>query len=48
VITEQWPDRLDSHPLMDFNNHPHTTVGDVEAALQAAISLARTEAVSSN
>jgi hypothetical protein len=47
VIIEKWPDRLDSHPLMDFNNHPTTTAGDVVAALEAALSLARAEAASS-
>ena len=37
VILERWRDRITSHPLVDFNNHPATTRVDLRVAVQAAL-----------
>lgn len=42
VIMERWRERVTSHTLVDFNNHPATTIGDLRSALD--ISLARAQA----
>jgi hypothetical protein len=44
VINERWPDRWSNHQLMDFNNHPSTTMHDVRTVVEIAHSLARAEA----
>jgi hypothetical protein len=36
AIDEQWRDRVTAHRLMDFNNHPDTTLDDVIAVLDRA------------
>ena len=37
VITERWRDRITSHQLVDFNNHPATTIADLRTVLQVAL-----------
>lgn len=37
VIFERWRDRITSHQLVDFNNHPATTMADVRTVLQMAL-----------
>lgn len=37
VILERWRDRITSHQLVDFNNHPATTMADLRAVLQVAL-----------
>ena len=44
VILERWRDRITSHPLVDFNNHPATTMGDLRTVVRAALDLAAAEA----
>lgn len=44
IITERWPDRFENHRLRDFNNHPSTTLDDVRAVLEEALTLATDEA----
>jgi len=44
VISERWRGRYSGHPLMDFNNHPATTIEDIRTALELALASARTEA----
>jgi len=46
VIVERWPDRMAGHPIMDFNNHPATTIDDLRAALQLALEAAGDQATS--
>ena len=36
VIADQWRDRFSDHRLMDFNNHPATTLRDIERLFQLA------------
>jgi hypothetical protein len=44
AIHDRWPDRWGRHQLMDFNNHPSTTVDDVKTVIEVARSMARAEA----
>jgi hypothetical protein len=46
VINERWPERLKGHGLMDFNNHPATTMEDLRTVLESALARARVEATS--
>ena len=46
VILERWRERITSHQLIDFNNHPATTISDLRTALQLALERARAEAQS--
>lgn len=39
AIDERWRDRVVSHRLIDFNNHPATTMDDVLAMLDRAVEL---------
>jgi hypothetical protein len=39
VIEEKWRDRIAAHRLMDFNNHPDTTMDDIVSMIDDAISL---------
>ena len=36
VVQSMWSARYRSHRLMDFNNHPDTTLGDIQATLAEA------------
>jgi hypothetical protein len=47
VIFERWRDRITSHQLIDFNNHPATTRADLSTALQVALERASVQAQSS-
>lgn len=44
VIFERWRDRITSHTLVDFNNHPATTTADIRAVLQVALERAASQA----
>lgn len=33
LIIDRYPERVMGHPLMDFNNHPHTTLSEVRELL---------------
>jgi hypothetical protein len=44
VVAARWRDRIRNHPLMDFNNHPLTSIADLRTALDIAIDTARAEA----
>ncbi len=46
AINERWSDRVQDHPVMDFNNHSSTTRQDVRAALESALRLAKIESAS--
>ena len=46
VIFERWRDRITSHQLIDFNNHPATTRVDLRTALQVALDRANVQAQS--
>lgn len=46
VILERWRDRITSHQLIDFNNHPATTLADLRAALERALAQAQAQAQS--
>jgi hypothetical protein len=46
VIVARWRDRMAGHPLMDFNNHPATTLEEMRSALEAALVSARAQAAS--
>ena len=46
VIFERWRDRITSHQLVDFNNHPATTKADVRTVLQVALERATVQAQS--
>jgi hypothetical protein len=46
VIFERWRDRITSHQLVDFNNHPATTMADVRTVLQVALDRANVQAQS--
>lgn len=37
VIAERWRDRITSHQLVDFNNHPATTLRDLRTLLEVAL-----------
>lgn len=41
VVADRFPDRVVSHRLMDFNNHPDTTLEDVRAVIEEALVRAR-------
>lgn len=41
VVLERWRDRITSHPLVDLNNHPATTMADLRVLLQVALDRAR-------
>lgn len=41
VVAERFPERVVSHRLMDFNNHPDTTLEDVRAVIEEALVRAR-------
>ena len=43
VVVEKWPDRYSGHRMVDFNNHPATTVDDVRSVLTLALARARAE-----
>lgn len=43
VVSRRWRDRIRSHPLMDFNNDPRTTMADLRRALEASLEQARRE-----
>jgi hypothetical protein len=43
VIRQHWPQRIDGHTIMDFNNNPDTTMDDLHLVLEMAITLAQTE-----
>jgi hypothetical protein len=44
VIFERWRDRITSHQLIDFNNHPATTSADLKTVLLAALERASVQA----
>lgn len=44
-INERYRERLERHGLMDFNNHPATTLQDLRIVLETSIARAREEAV---
>lgn len=44
VIEEGWRDRITSHQLVDFNNHPATTIADLRTVLQVALERAAAQA----
>jgi hypothetical protein len=44
VIAERWRDRITSHQLVDFNNHPATTISDLRTVLQVALERATAQA----
>ncbi|MDP2959513.1 MAG: hypothetical protein Q8N53_24045 [Longimicrobiales bacterium] len=44
VIIERWRDRITSHPFVDMNNHPATTMADLRALLEQALDRATAEA----
>jgi len=46
VIFERWRDRITSHQLVDFNNHPATTSAELKMALQVALERASVQAQS--
>lgn len=46
VIFERWRDRITSHQLVDFNNHPATTMADLRTVLQVALGRASMQAQS--
>jgi hypothetical protein len=46
VIFERWRDRITSHQLIDFNNHPATTSTDLRTVLQVALERASVQAQS--
>lgn len=46
AILERWRDRITSHQLVDFNNHPATTMADLKGVLQVALERATTQAQS--
>jgi hypothetical protein len=46
VIFERWRDRITSHQLVDFNNHPATTSADLTTLLRVALERARMQAQS--
>ncbi|HJR35951.1 MAG TPA: hypothetical protein VJ817_13435 [Gemmatimonadales bacterium] len=47
VIFERWRDRITSHQLVDFNNHPATTMADMRTVLEVALERASAQAQSS-
>lgn len=48
VVSRQWRQRIQSHPLMDFNNDPRTTMTDIRNALEASLTQARREVSASS
>jgi hypothetical protein len=46
VIRERWRDRITSHQLVDFNNHPATTMPDLKTVLNMALERATMQAQS--
>lgn len=46
VIFERWRDRITTHQLVDFNNHPATTMADLRTVLQVALDRASVQAQS--
>jgi hypothetical protein len=46
VIAERWRDRITSHQLVDFNNHPATTIAELRTVLQVALERATAQAQS--
>lgn len=44
VINERWQERLHGHGLMDFNNHPATTLEDLHVVLELSLERAGAEA----
>ncbi|HWP38284.1 MAG TPA: hypothetical protein VNL18_12105 [Gemmatimonadales bacterium] len=44
VIGERWRDRITSHQIVDFNNHPATTIADLRTVLQEALDRATAQA----
>lgn len=46
VIAERWRERITSHQLVDFNNHPATTMADLRIVLQVALERATAQAQS--
>jgi len=46
VIAERWRDRITSHQLVDFNNHPATTITDLRTVLRVALERATAQASS--
>jgi hypothetical protein len=46
IIIERWRDRIVSHTLVDFNNHPATTMVELRSALELALERARAQAPS--
>ena len=46
AILERWRDRITSHQLIDFNNHPATTISDLRTVLELALARARAQAQS--
>lgn len=47
VIFERWRDRITSHQLVDFNNHPATTMAELRMVLEVALERASVQAQSS-
>lgn len=45
IIAERWRDRITSHPLVDFNNHPATTIADLRTVLQVALEQATAQSL---
>jgi hypothetical protein len=43
VISERWRDRFSGHMLMNFNNHPATTMAEIRDLFAAAIAKAKAE-----
>jgi hypothetical protein len=46
VILERWRDRITSHQLIDFNNHPATTMTELRTVLEVALERASAQAQS--
>ena len=47
VIFERWRDRITGHQLVDFNNHPATTMAELRMVLEGALERASVQAQSS-
>ncbi|OFW07063.1 MAG: hypothetical protein A3H96_13665 [Acidobacteria bacterium RIFCSPLOWO2_02_FULL_67_36] len=44
VVFERWRQRIVSHPLVDMNNHPDTTIDDLRMLLDLSLARARADA----
>lgn len=44
VVAERWDTRIVTHPLVDMNNHPDTTIDDLRALIEISLARARADA----